>query len=75
MKAYEALSVAESKELATLITPPSIGLEPSEDILQWLRDSGFVAVAGDNPAFEARPCQDKSHWLHEWSLAGWGLPI
>lgn len=75
MKAYEALSAAERKELATLVTPPSIGLEPSEEILRWIWDSGFVAVAGDNPAFEAWPCKDKRYWLHEWLLAGWGLPI
>ena len=75
MKAYDALSAAESKELATLVSPPSIGLEPSEEILRWIWDSGFVAVAGDNPAFEAWPCKDKRYWLHEWLLAGWGLPI
>ena len=74
MKAYEPFSVAESKELATLITPSSTGLESSEDILQWIWDSGFAAVAGDNPAFGAWPCRDKRYWLHEWSLAGWGLP-
>ena len=75
MKAYEPFSVAESKELAILITPSSIGLESSEDILQWIWDSGFAAVAGDNPAFGAWLCSDKRYWLHEWSLAGWGLPI
>ena len=27
------------------------------------------------PSFEAWPCQNQEFWLHEWLLAGWGLPI
>jgi hypothetical protein len=27
------------------------------------------------PAFEALPFQSTDFWLHEWLLAGWGLPI
>lgn len=27
------------------------------------------------PSMEAWPCQDKRFWLHEWLLAGWGMPI
>jgi len=26
-------------------------------------------------AFEALPFQSNTHWLHEWLLAGWGMPI
>ena len=40
-------------------------------------------MASDAPAFEAWPVADsdeiekkgKGWWLHEWLLAGWGMPI
>ena len=32
-------------------------------------------VATDCPAFEALPFQSKEYWIHEWFLAGWGMPI
>ncbi len=32
-------------------------------------------MATDCPAFEALPFQSKEHWIHEWFLAGWGMPI
>ncbi|PWY67939.1 hypothetical protein BO70DRAFT_390430 [Aspergillus heteromorphus CBS 117.55] len=42
-----------------------------------MRTGGILrcSVAGDMPSFEAWPCQDTRFWLHEWLLAGWGLPI
>ena len=55
--------------------PPSIGVQSSEEILRWFWDTGFAAVAGDMLAFEAWPCQNTRYWLHEWLLAGWGMPI
>jgi hypothetical protein len=54
---------------------PSIGVESSEETLRWIWENQFVAVAGDMIAFEATPFQSKDFWLHEWLLAGWGLPI
>ena len=27
------------------------------------------------PSFEAWPCRNKEWHLHEWLLAGWGMPI
>ncbi|TVY91182.1 hypothetical protein LAWI1_G005621 [Lachnellula willkommii] len=55
--------------------PASIGLESSEEMLEYLWDSGIVAVAGDMPTLEAWPMQSKKFLLHEWLLAGWGCPI
>ena len=75
IKSYEALPANESQMLAVQVSPPSIGLEPAEEVLRWIWNNDFVAVAGDNPALEAWPCKDKRYWLHEWLLAGWGLPI
>lgn len=74
-KAYEKLSHEECQQLASRIPPPLIGVESSEATLRWIWEQGFSAVAGDMPSFEAWPCQDTDNWLHEWLLAGWGLPI
>ena len=60
-----------------------MGVEPTEESLQWLWESQFAAVAGDAPAFERSPVgQGKdvndappSVTLHEWLLGGWGMPI
>ncbi|KAF4995988.1 hypothetical protein FDECE_12615 [Fusarium decemcellulare] len=51
-----------------------IGLEQSDEMLDFLHDSYFSAVAGDQPAFEAWPSH-KDYYLHEKLLALWGCPI
>lgn len=51
-----------------------IGVEQSEEMLDFLHDSYFSAVAGDQPAFEAWPSR-KDYYLHEKLLALWGCPI
>lgn len=74
--AHSSLSPQEATTYAALASAaPAIGLESSEDILRWIWETGFSAVAGDQPGFEALPFQNKEWWLHEWLLAGWGLPI
>lgn len=74
-RAYQQLPAEEAIALAEQQAPPSIGIESSETTLRWIWDNGFAAVASDNPSFEAWPCQNKQFWLHEWFLAGWGLPL
>jgi hypothetical protein len=54
---------------------PAIGVEAGEEMLRWIWENEFSAVAGDMVAFEAMPFQSADYWLHEWLLAGWGLPI
>jgi hypothetical protein len=54
---------------------PAIGVESCEEMVKWIWENQFTAVAGDMIAFEALPFQSKDYWLHEWLLAGWGLPI
>lgn len=75
IRAYNQLTEQEARDLAALPNPPAIGLESSEATLRWIWDQGFVAVAGDQPSMEAWPCQNTEYWLHEWLLAGWGVPI
>ena len=55
--------------------PDNIGIEPSEDFLKFLWDAQIAAVAGDTRSFEVWPCSKVEWHLHEWLLAGWGMPI
>lgn len=75
IKAFNALSPAEAALLTATSAPTAIGVESSEANLRWIWEKGFAAVAGDMPSFEAWPCQDTKYFLHEWLLAGWGMPI
>jgi kynurenine formamidase len=75
VRAYSQLSEAQAKALADITSPPAVGIESSEQTLRWLWETGFAAVAGDMPSMEAWPCQNTQFWLHEWLLAGWGMPI
>ena len=54
-------------------------MESSESMLKFLWENQFAAVAGDAPAFERSPVTgdhaDGRYVLHEWLLAGWGMPI
>lgn len=75
VRAYENLPEAGRQKLAECNPPPAIGIESSEETLKWIWNSGFAAVAGDQPSFEAWPCRNQGFWLHEWLLSGWGMPI
>ncbi len=75
VREYEKLDASACQALAALPNPPAIGLESSEATLRFLWDKRIAAVAGDQPSMEAWPCQNLDFWLHEWLLAGWGLPI
>lgn len=70
-------SLREDQAEAYFADPPptAIGVETSEATLRWIWETGFVAVAGDMMGFEAIPFRDRTYSLHEWLLAGWGLPI
>ena len=49
MKSIESLSSEELEGLAGMTVPPSIGVESSEEILRWIWECGFAAVAEDMP--------------------------
>ena len=38
-------------------------------------DNHIVAVAGDGVSFEVRPNRDNDWSMHNYCLAGWGVPI
>lgn len=52
-------------------------------MLEWIWENQFAAVAGDAPSFESSPVgrgkayegKDGMWVLHQWLLAGWGMPI
>lgn len=49
------------------------GMSSEDDVVDFLHDSYFAAVAGDAPAFEAWPTRRADgRYLHEFILALWG---
>ncbi|KAJ4986471.1 hypothetical protein SVAN01_08033 [Stagonosporopsis vannaccii] len=50
------------------------GIEATEEVLRWLWNERFAAVAGDTVAWEVYPSKP-GLVLHEYLLAGWGMPI
>ncbi|OAP58543.1 hypothetical protein AYL99_07633 [Fonsecaea erecta] len=51
-----------------------VGVDGSEEVVQWIWNSHFAAVGGDAIGFEAWPPQ--LPWcLHDFVLALWGMPL
>ncbi|KAL1616498.1 hypothetical protein SLS54_008401 [Diplodia seriata] len=77
--ALKALTPSEQRAIASRSSPDFIGLEAGRETLAWLWECGFSAVASDAPSFERGPVlgghADAGHTLHQWLLAGWGVPI
>ena len=77
--AYNKLSEAEQKAFPDRQPPGLLGLEATKDVLRWMWENKFAAVAGDSPSFERGPAtgpyNDPEVTLHQWLLAGWGMPI
>ncbi|KAM3077521.1 hypothetical protein ACMFMG_006859 [Clarireedia jacksonii] len=74
-KALAQLSPEDSNAYATKSVVHGIGVEAGEEMLKWIWEKEFAAVAGDMLAFESLPFASETHWMHEWLLAGWGMPI
>ncbi|KAK7207673.1 hypothetical protein BZA70DRAFT_271907 [Myxozyma melibiosi] len=55
--------------------PQHAGLEETEEVLRWLWNSHFVAVASDAVSWEVFPPQSEEFNQHHHLLAGWGVPI
>lgn len=75
---YENMASDKKEHLDKLYRkqkPENIGLQPSEDLLRFLWDNKIAAVAADTRSFEVWPCTENQWHLHEWLLAGWGMPI
>ncbi|EXJ70469.1 uncharacterized protein A1O5_06538 [Cladophialophora psammophila CBS 110553] len=86
-KEWDTRMTAEDKNAyATAKTPQHAGVEGTEEMLRWLWDSGFSAVASDAISFEVYPAKKsfprgegepevEGLFMHEYLLAGWGMPI
>ena len=79
VKAYNQLPANELPDFFIKANANFMGLEATLDSLRWLWDNQFAAVASDSPAFERGPINaafnDPDINIHQWCLAGWGLPI
>ncbi|KAJ5609953.1 putative cyclase [Penicillium lagena] len=73
--AYEALSATEEADMPARKNQSFIGMESSQASARWFWENGFAAVAGDMPGFEQSPIWTNELQLHQWLLAGWGMPI
>lgn len=62
--AYERLDPAAQQALPERPTPDFIGVDPSPEVLRWLWESEFAAVAGDAPSFERAPVE------RQWATGG-----
>lgn len=75
---YHSMSAQRREELHQRYKqhkPENIGVRPSKELLQFLWEHEIAAVCGDARSFEVWPCTDLDWHLHEWLLAGWGMPI
>jgi kynurenine formamidase len=62
-------------ELYKTQKPDNIGLKPSRELLEFLWDKKIAAIGGDSRSLEVWPCEELEWHMHEWLLAGWGMPI
>lgn len=53
--AYDVLSLEEQAALPDRPSPDFLGVQPTREMLEWIWDSGFAAVASDAVAFEQAP--------------------
>ncbi|OJJ63665.1 hypothetical protein ASPSYDRAFT_38279 [Aspergillus sydowii CBS 593.65] len=80
---YHSLS-PEERTAAALRSHGDIafaGLKQEEEVLDWLHDCYFAAVAGDSPTFECWPVtateggRGSIGFMHQNILALWGMPL
>ncbi|KAK8157380.1 hypothetical protein IWX90DRAFT_390772 [Phyllosticta citrichinensis] len=73
MAEWEGMGREQKEAFGANEAPTFAGVEGTVDVLGWLWDTGFAAVAGDSVSWEVFPAKDIL--LHEYLLAGWGMPI
>lgn len=72
----ERMDVEKKREYSISNSPKHVGVEATTEMLRWIWDTGFAAVAGDAISFEVYPPHgDSEIMLHDYLLAGWGMPI
>ncbi|KAK0654278.1 hypothetical protein DIS24_g5392 [Lasiodiplodia hormozganensis] len=71
----QLMDESAKKAYAANASPHHAGVEGTMDVLRWLWDSGFTAIAGDAISWEVYPPKPGGIMMHEYILAGWGVPI
>jgi kynurenine formamidase len=86
-KQWDKEMTIESKlEYTASANPQHAGLEGTEEMLRWIWDEGFAAVASDAVSFEVYPPKGlygrgqgekdvPGLFMHEYLIAGWGMPV
>jgi len=74
MEWYLGLSQEERVKVARM-PHTAVGVAQGDEMLRFLWDNHFAAVAGDTIAFEAYPPHPQHGFMHETFLALWGMPI
>ncbi|KAF2655722.1 hypothetical protein K491DRAFT_598336 [Lophiostoma macrostomum CBS 122681] len=76
---YDKLSTEQQRTFPERKPGGLLGLEANHDSLRWLWDNEFAAIASDAAGFErgsaTGPYNDPDISIHQWCLAGWGMPI
>ncbi|KAI1648736.1 uncharacterized protein F4817DRAFT_53502 [Daldinia loculata] len=70
----DKMDMAAKMAYSSSLSPKHAGVEATPEVLKWLWDTGFAAVAGDALSWEVYPPQGDM-FLHDILLAGWGMPI
>lgn len=77
-KTWESLTLDQKKDYRTQTQAHKhrhSGLIQSEAVARFVWDNRIVAVAGDGVSFEVRPNRNNDWSMHNYCLAGWGVPI
>ncbi|KJR87257.1 uncharacterized protein SPSK_01746 [Sporothrix schenckii 1099-18] len=80
------MSPADKLAYAQSPHPQHAGVEGTEEMLRWIWDTGFAAVAGDAVSFEVYPPKTSyareggqpdvpGLFMHEYLLPAWGVPV
>jgi len=76
---YDALSPQEQQSFPDRKPGGLLGLEATHESLRWIWENEFSAIASDAAGFERGPAtgpyNDPDVSIHQWCLAGWGLPL
>ncbi|KAF4334956.1 cornichon [Fusarium beomiforme] len=81
----QQMTAADKLAYANSSNPQHAGVEGTEEMLKWIWNEGFSAVASDAISFEVYPPQSsyaregddsvKGLFMHEYLIAGWGMPV
>ena len=67
-RAWDSMSMADKAAYSAAGSPSHAGLEATEDMLRFLWDSGFAAVASDTFAFEVSVLMSEGRYGYVLSL-------